>query len=184
MKLNNGAGHDIYDGWINHDIAALPGIDVVHDLNLTPWPWNDESMDEVVAYDVIEHLDDFIKIMEELWRVMAVGGRAKIRVPYMGSWSFAADPTHRRAFHESTFMFFDPTSSLCQERSYYSHARFTVKTYSYICAPFIPFFVIPGIGEFHVRRRFGRAITGFLGMHLISNLIQGLEIELERMPSN
>ena len=140
MKLNIGAGHDIYDGWINHDIAALPGIDVVHDLNLTPWPWNDESMDEVVAYDVIEHLDDFIKIMEELWRVMAVGGRAKIRVPYMGSWSFAADPTHRRAFHESTFMFFDPTSSLCQERSYYSHARFTVKTYSYICAPFIPFF--------------------------------------------
>ena len=49
MKLNIGAGHDIYDGWINHDIAALPGIDVVHDLNLTPWPWNDESMDEVVA---------------------------------------------------------------------------------------------------------------------------------------
>ena len=85
MKLNIGAGHDIYDGWINHDIAVLPGIDVVHDLNLTPWPWNDESMDEVVAYDVIEHLDDFIKIMEELWRVMAVGGRAKIRVPYMGA---------------------------------------------------------------------------------------------------
>ena len=60
MKLNIGAGHDIYDGWINHDIAALPDIDVVHDLNLTPWPWSDESMDEVVAYAGIEHLDDFI----------------------------------------------------------------------------------------------------------------------------
>ncbi len=38
-NLNLGAGKDIVDGYINHDIVELPGIDIVHDLNVFPWPW-------------------------------------------------------------------------------------------------------------------------------------------------
>ena len=31
-KLHLGCGHIIKDGWLNHDLAPLSGVDVVHDL--------------------------------------------------------------------------------------------------------------------------------------------------------
>ena len=35
-KLHIGCGHDIKEGWVNHDLAQLPGVDIVHDLNSFP----------------------------------------------------------------------------------------------------------------------------------------------------
>ena len=70
MKLNLGAGSDIRQGWVNHDVVKLDGIDVVHNLNITPWPWLDSSIDELHAMDILEHLDDFMRAMEacvETW---------------------------------------------------------------------------------------------------------------------
>ena len=40
-KLHLGCGHYIKEGWINHDLASLPGVDMVHDLRVFPWPWDD-----------------------------------------------------------------------------------------------------------------------------------------------
>ena len=31
-KLHLGCGHILKEGWLNHDIVQLPGVDVVHDL--------------------------------------------------------------------------------------------------------------------------------------------------------
>ena len=182
QKLNLGAGKDIRIGWDNHDIVELEGIDTIHDLNFRPWPWPDSVFSEIHARDVLEHLSEFIPVMEELWRIMAPGGSLQVRVPYMGSWSFYADPTHLRSFHETTFMHFDPSSSYCVDRFYYTNARFKVNSFSYIVAPFTPYFVIPKIGEFSVRRKWSKLIIGFIGTFLFSNLIQGLVIDLERLP--
>ena len=66
MKLNLGAGNDIRSDFINHDVADLLGIDIVHDLNSYPWPWQDDSFDNILAMDVLEHLDDPKKAMEAL----------------------------------------------------------------------------------------------------------------------
>ena len=46
-KINLGAGTDIREGYINHDIARLEGINTVHDLNIHPWPWEDSTIDEI-----------------------------------------------------------------------------------------------------------------------------------------
>jgi predicted SAM-dependent methyltransferase len=89
-------------GYINHDLAQLPGIDCTHDLNNYPWPWDDESFDEVSAIDVLEDLDNFTCAMEELHRVLKIGGSVAIRVPYWNSWCAYADPTHKKGFHEIT----------------------------------------------------------------------------------
>jgi SAM-dependent methyltransferase len=180
-RLNLGAGHDILTGWINHDGSPLPQIDIAHDLNEIPWPWENNEFDEVLARDVLEHLNHFVPAMEELWRIMKTGAILTARVPYMGSWSYFSDPTHKRAFHETTFSHFDPTSPYCGDRSYYSTARFRIEAYSYVLAPFIPFFTIPGIGEFKVRRKWSKLIIGFIGMFLVSNLIQGLEIRMRKV---
>ena len=177
-KLNIGAGSDIRADFINHDIAQLEGIDVVHDLNIFPWPWQNESVEEIVMNDVVEHLIEFTKTMEELHRILTPGGVARIRVPHMGSWSFYADPTHKRAFVEATFLFFDPRSEFCKERFYYSDARFHVENVSFVCAPFIPFFTIPGIGAFRVKAKLLRNIIGLIDHYFFRNLIQDIELDL------
>lgn len=56
------------------NLVALPGIEVVHNLNDYPWPWADGSVDEINLYDVLEHLDDFMKAIEEIFRILTQGG--------------------------------------------------------------------------------------------------------------
>jgi SAM-dependent methyltransferase len=180
LKINLGAGSDILTGYVNHDLVHLPGIDVVHNLNKYPWPWAYGSVEEIKMYDVLEHLDDFMKAMEEIFRVLSPGGRCRVSVPYWNAWCAYADPTHKRGFHEITFRFFDPGSVYCQERSYYTAARFNIVEEKFIVVPFSPYFGIPGVGEIVVSRKFTKRIVGFVGNYFISNLIQGLQLVLEK----
>ena len=180
LRINLGAGSDILAGWLNHDVVALPGIDCVHDLSVRPWPWASGSVAEIKAYDVLEHLDDFIPAMEEIWRILAPGGTCRISVPYWNSWCAAADPTHVRGFHEITFQFFDPSSPYCRSRPYYSPARFDILAEEFVLAPGNPYFSIPGVGEIFIRGRIPRRIVGTIGNYLISNLIQDLRLVLRK----
>lgn len=181
LNLNLGAGTDILSGWINHDVAALPGIDCVHDLNVRPWPWESGSVAEIKIYDVLEHLKDLIPSIEEIWRILQPGGICRVSVPYWNSWCAAADPTHQRAFHEITFQFFDPASPYCRSRPYYSTARFSIIEEEFILAPFSPYFSLPGVGEFAVKRRAAKRIIGLMGNYFISNLIHDLRIVLRKI---
>ena len=183
-KINLGAGTDIRDGYINHDIAKLPGIDVVHDLNSYPWPWEEGSVDEIVALDLLEHLDDFMSAMEEIHRVMTPGGRVIIKVPYWNSSFFHMDPTHKRGFHEVTFQFFDPAKKACEARPYYSRARFSIVREAFVLIPFAPYFKIPFVSRIVVQGKITKRIIGFLG-NMFSNVILDLEVELTRLePAN
>jgi len=62
--LDVGCGTAKVKGAIGLDIAPLPGVDVVHDLNKFPWPFENGTFDEIYMLDVIEHLDDTIGVME------------------------------------------------------------------------------------------------------------------------
>lgn len=116
-RLSLGCGHDIRVGWVNLDIAPLPGVDVVHDLNVLPWPFRDGAFDEIECIDILEHVDDFPRAMGEIHRILAPGGRIHIEGPHFTSYTVATDPTHRRAFAINTFEFFTEHSFL--GRGYY-----------------------------------------------------------------
>ena len=45
------------------------------DLDRFPYPFRDNSFDELRAIHVIEHVSDVIRAMEEFHRVVAPGGR-------------------------------------------------------------------------------------------------------------
>ena len=125
-RLNLGCGNEVLDGFVNVDIHGRPGIDVVHDLTKFPWPLPDNHFDEVRFQNVLEHLPDTIRTIEEMWRVCAPNAAVDIRVPYWNSrWAWM-DPQHVRPFHECTFDFFDPSKKYFRERPYYSNARFHV----------------------------------------------------------
>ena len=127
MKVNLGCGTDIRPGYCNIDSVMLPGVDRVFDLDELPWRLEDDSVDEAVLINVLEHLDDTVAVIEEIRRICRKGAVVTIRVPYYNSPDMFADPTHRRFFSERTLDFFDPRRPACQERPYYSSARFHVE---------------------------------------------------------
>lgn len=75
------------------------GTNVVHDLEVTPWPYDDETFDEIHADDVLEHLNNNVGAINELIRVLKVGGVGTIQVPDARhaerTW---ADPEHKRGY--------------------------------------------------------------------------------------
>ncbi len=76
-----------------------------------PLPFPSESFDRVEAEDVLEHVERPIDVMQELGRVLKVGGRLWIRGPdYRFGEIVWADLTHKRAFAPRTFDGFDPTT--------------------------------------------------------------------------
>jgi predicted SAM-dependent methyltransferase len=108
VKLNLGSGQNTKQGFINVDKFGNP--DVLHDLEQFPWPWDDNSVDEVLMNHVLEHLGEsfsvFIGILKELYRICKPDARITIIVPHPRHDDFLTDPTHVRAIMPSTFALF------------------------------------------------------------------------------
>jgi SAM-dependent methyltransferase len=97
-KLNLGSGRQRDPEAVNLDITTDTDPDVVHDLNVVPWPFPDGRFDHVDAIDVLEHLADPLAAMLEIHRVTRPGGTVKIIVPHFSSPNAFTDPTHRSFF--------------------------------------------------------------------------------------
>lgn len=105
MRLNLGAADRKIDGFLSVDIC--PPADVVTDL-AQPWPWEDSSVEEVMAFDIIEHLPDKRHTINELWRILRAGGIARIQVPDSSEGDGAdCDITHASRWNRSSFEYFE-----------------------------------------------------------------------------
>jgi predicted SAM-dependent methyltransferase len=125
-KLNLGCGKDVKQGYINLDSARLKGVDVVWNLEKYPWPFKDDTFDEVLAIDVLEHLSDKIKPLEELWRITKDNAKIIIQVPNWNCEDAWVDPTHKQPYTNKSFDFFDPENFHCKDRFYLTRARFRI----------------------------------------------------------
>ncbi|MCX7314424.1 MAG: methyltransferase domain-containing protein [Alphaproteobacteria bacterium] len=100
MRLNLGCGDKKMAGWHNVDKIAVCNPDEVVDLERLPWPWADNSVDEVLFSHVLEHLgqtpDIYLGIIKELYRVCRDGATITIVVPHPRHDHFLIDPTHVR----------------------------------------------------------------------------------------
>ncbi len=105
MKLNLGCCDAPLAGFVNVD--SVPGPDVeVADLR-EPWPWPDDSVEHVRAWDIVEHLPDKILTMNELWRVLRPGGTAEIAVPTTDGPGAFQDPTHVSFWNRRSFLYYE-----------------------------------------------------------------------------
>jgi len=114
MKLNLGCGDKILTGYCNVDKYGEP--DIIWDLEVFPWPWPDDSVDEVILNHVLEHLGQvpnvFLGVMKELYRVCVNGALIHIAVPHPRHDHFFMDPTHVRPITIDLFTMFSKKNNL------------------------------------------------------------------------
>lgn len=108
MKLNLGANDRQIEGFRSVDI--VPPADFVTDL-AERWPWPDSSIEEIVAFDVIEHIADRIHFMNQMHRVMKPGAVATIETPNASRGAgYFQDPTHKAPWCLNSFQYFEAGS--------------------------------------------------------------------------
>lgn len=85
--------------------------DVVHDLEDLPYPFEDETFDEIHAYEVLEHTGNqgdwifFFAQFSELHRILKPDGLIFGTVPAWNSvWAFG-DPSHKRIISNASLTF-------------------------------------------------------------------------------
>jgi len=110
MRLNLGCGNTHVDGYVNIDKEASCNPDKIEDLELFPWNFEDNSVDQIIMNHVLEHLGEassvYLSIIKELYRICKAGAIIDIRVPHPRHDDFITDPTHVRAIIPAQFHMF------------------------------------------------------------------------------
>jgi len=121
--IHLGCGKTKIPNSLGVDSIKIKGfVDVVHNLNTFPYPFQTNSIDEIHMYHVLEHLENPIKVLEEIHRILKLAGKLYFRVPHFSSMGAFTDITHKRPFGYSSFDVFEEKDSL----SFYTKARFKI----------------------------------------------------------
>jgi SAM-dependent methyltransferase len=114
-----GRGHD-WHGLVTCDINPDHHPDVLWDLTQLPYPFADNSFDEIHAYEVLEHTGQqgdykfFFAQFMEFWRILKPSGYFFATVPSPSSPWVWADPSHTRLIHPLSMTFLCQTEYTAQ----------------------------------------------------------------------
>lgn len=121
--LDIGCGKEKHLEATGIDASDLPGVDIVANIN-DGIPIRDNLVDLIYLHHILEHVDDIIKTIEELYRITNSRGLLDIKCPHFSCGYVAwGDPTHKRTFTTQTLNYFNPEIA---HRAYYSKAKFKV----------------------------------------------------------
>ena len=88
---------------INVDMFEICKPDILWDLNKFPYPWEDNSVDQVCAFHIMEHLEDWWKSFLEITRILKIGGWFEMRVPDESSSSAGTYRDHKHIITHYSF---------------------------------------------------------------------------------
>ncbi len=126
LILDLGCGNKKREGTVGVDYNTRLDGDVNHDLNIFPYPFEENSVDKIYIDNCIEHLDSPMHVMEEIHRILKKDGEVKVIVPYFRSPSAFHDPTHKTFYTTESFSYYDPNHPICI-RYDYTKAHFNVE---------------------------------------------------------
>ena len=101
-KLNFGCGNDIMPGWDNVDVQVGEKLTKSFNFNKFPYPLKENSYNYIYSRNVLEHVEEPDKVINELWRI-SVRGHIKIIVPHYTNKGAYSDLQHRHFFNEICF---------------------------------------------------------------------------------
>ena len=121
-KLNIGCGEKPKDGWVNIDKFVPEGLNNIEygDIEIG-LEYPNESFDEILLDNVIEHLHDIPSSIKEIHRLLIPGGVCTLITPHFSSASSWRDPTH---VHHLSYFSFDYFAT--GSRSNYLGTKFKV----------------------------------------------------------
>lgn len=122
--LEIGSGRSKTPGVVTIDINASVNPDILHDLNIFPWPVPDSSFDAVVMFSVIEHLSQPLRVLEECHRILRPHGRIYMLTPHFSDSASYLDPTHKWHFSGRSFDYLIEGTSIHRDYGFYSPVRF------------------------------------------------------------
>jgi SAM-dependent methyltransferase len=126
IVVDLGCGGRKRPGAVGLDIARIEGVDVLADVTRT-LPFRDSSVDEVYASHLVEHVDDLMAFMGEVWRISKPDALVQFRFPHASTpYVIWKDPTHRRGVLLDTFDYFDPSTFDGRVFGYYHPAKFRI----------------------------------------------------------
>ena len=102
MILNLCSGNTPIQNAVNIDNTNGYYTDEIIDLDITPWKWEDNSVDGIYMIHALEHFKDRNKILSECRRILKVGGFLYIRVPHCSSACALSNLYHYTAFASDT----------------------------------------------------------------------------------
>jgi SAM-dependent methyltransferase len=105
-KLDFGCGQTKKPDYVGMDVVPGPGVDVLHDFNVFPYPFADSEFDEILCRSSLEHVDQFLRTMVELHRILRPDGLLEIAAPHYSGADAYRDPTHKTFFAYTTFDLF------------------------------------------------------------------------------
>ena len=107
LKLDLGCGPARHAAdFVGVEMLDGPAVDVVGDVVDVLRALGDESVVEIYSSHLFEHVDDLAELVDEVGRVLVVGGRLRVVVPHFSNAYYYSDPTHRRPFGLYTFSYF------------------------------------------------------------------------------
>ncbi len=104
--LDIGCGNRKIPGAVGLDKNPDSQADVIHDLDDFPYPFGDNSFDRIYGIDVLEHVTDVIRTLEEIHRLGKPGALVLLRVPHFSSTHAFGDPTHKHFFNSQSLDYF------------------------------------------------------------------------------
>ncbi len=124
--LQLGCGTAKLKPFLNADLNLSIGPDIVCDLDRRPYPFKTDSFDVVLALSILEHLNDFFSVMEEIHRISKDGAAVYILVPHFSSAAAFVDPTHRTHLSARSCDYFVPGADLEKEYGFYKTYRYAI----------------------------------------------------------
>jgi len=108
---------NIKEKFPNYEIVTIDlrdnvGASIVHNLEVFPWPIEDNTFDYVLAEQILEHLKDTTRTLEEIYRISKPNSQVEITVPYFRSKWNAIDPTHVKQFCPWSIYHYVPNARL------------------------------------------------------------------------
>lgn len=128
MKLNLGGGYKRYPDFLNADIDPLTNPDILINLETGNFPLEDNSVSEIRAYHVLEHIGEgFFHLMQEIYRVCRDGAILDIQVPHHRSEVFYGDPSHVRFITTESLRQFSKSRNEWHIKQWQSSSGFGLK---------------------------------------------------------
>ncbi len=105
-RLNLGAGRNVRNGYINQDIFQFGNIDDVFDFNQYPWKYQDNYFDEIRIWNCLFLAKDFVRFMNEVYRVAKANAKVVIKTQFFLSTESANYPNNPTQTNYNSFDIF------------------------------------------------------------------------------